>query len=105
MVQAVGRGSSRHLKSARQGMQRIEPVEFMRTMVSTSMPCVLVAALFGLGSPTHSRDRPFDGDWRFLRGDAPDAEKPDFSDFDWHAIHVPQDWSIKDIPLLRARSR
>src|SRR5438132_13342110 len=37
----------------------------------------------------------FDGDWRFLKGDAPGAEKPDFDDAPWRKLDVPHDWSIE----------
>ena len=30
-----------------------------------------------------SRDRTFDSDWRFLRGDVPGAEKPTLNDSQW----------------------
>ena len=38
---------------------------------------------------------PFDADWRFLKADAPRAEKPDFDDAAWRALSVPHDWSIE----------
>ena len=38
---------------------------------------------------------PFDGNWRFLKGDAPGAEKPDFDDTAWRTLSVPHDWSIE----------
>jgi beta-galactosidase len=37
----------------------------------------------------------FDGDWRFLKADAPGAEKPDFDDAAWRKLNVPHDWSIE----------
>src|SRR5438128_10227919 len=37
----------------------------------------------------------FDSDWRFLKGDAPGAEKPDFDDSAWRELNVPHDWSIE----------
>src|SRR5260370_8531241 len=37
----------------------------------------------------------FDSDWRFLKGDAPGAEKPDFDDSAWRKQNVPHDWSIE----------
>jgi beta-galactosidase len=49
----------------------------------------------------------FDADWRFLKGDARDAEKPEFDDAAWRKLDVPHDWSIegpfdKDNPTGRA---
>ena len=37
----------------------------------------------------------FDPDWRFLKADAPGAEKPDFDDASWRSLRVPHDWSIE----------
>ena len=37
----------------------------------------------------------FDPDWRFLKGDAPGAEKPAFDDAAWRKLEVPHDWSIE----------
>jgi beta-galactosidase len=37
----------------------------------------------------------FDQDWRFLKADAPGAEKPEFADAAWHTVTVPHDWSIE----------
>ncbi len=45
------------------------------------------------------RDRPFDSDWRFLRGDAPGAEQRSFDDSHWRTLDVPHDWSIEDLPV------
>lgn len=39
--------------------------------------------------------RPFDAEWRFLKGDATNAEKPEFDDSAWQKIDVPHDWSIE----------
>jgi beta-galactosidase len=35
-------------------------------------------------------------DWRFYRGDAPDAEAAGFDDSAWRRLDVPHDWSIED---------
>src|SRR5947209_15766271 len=39
--------------------------------------------------------RYFDNDWRFLKGDAPGAERPEFDDSAWRKVDVPHDWSIE----------
>jgi beta-galactosidase len=44
------------------------------------------------------RDRSFDSDWRFLRGDAPNAGSLECDDSDWRQLDVPHDWSIEDLP-------
>ncbi|HPU55947.1 MAG TPA: glycoside hydrolase family 2 TIM barrel-domain containing protein [Verrucomicrobiota bacterium] len=49
-------------------------------------------------SPAGLRDRLFDADWRFFRGDAPGAESPEFDDSQWRRLDVPHDWSVEDLP-------
>ncbi len=44
------------------------------------------------------RDQSFDDGWRFLRGDAPGADRPAFDDTGWRTLDVPHDWSIEDLP-------
>ncbi|MGA2174246.1 MAG: glycoside hydrolase family 2 TIM barrel-domain containing protein [Verrucomicrobiota bacterium] len=36
----------------------------------------------------------FDDDWRFFKGDAEGAERPELSDAGWQAVRLPHDWSI-----------
>jgi beta-galactosidase len=38
----------------------------------------------------------FDFDWRFTRGDFPEAYQTDFDDSKWQQIDVPHDWAILD---------
>lgn len=45
-----------------------------------------------------SRNRPFDNDWKFYRGDIPGAENPSFDDSKWRLLDLPHDWSIEDLP-------
>src|ERR1041385_3190050 len=44
------------------------------------------------------REVSFDGGWRFLRGDATGAERPEIDDAGWRTLDVPHDWSIEDLP-------
>ena len=49
----------------------------------------------------------FDAGWRFLKNDAPGAERPDFDDSAWRGLDLPHDWSIegpfeKDNPTARS---
>ncbi|HEX3083707.1 MAG TPA: beta galactosidase jelly roll domain-containing protein, partial [Pyrinomonadaceae bacterium] len=37
----------------------------------------------------------FDSGWLFLKGDAPGAEKNEFTDSSWRKLDVPHDWSIE----------
>ena len=36
----------------------------------------------------------FDGNWRFYKGDADDAETPTFDDSQWTLLRLPHDWAI-----------
>ncbi len=38
---------------------------------------------------------PLDLAWRFLKADAPGAEKPEFPDSGWRSVRVPHDWGIE----------
>ena len=38
---------------------------------------------------------PFDKGWRFMKGSADGAEKPDYDDAAWRKLDVPHDWSIE----------
>ena len=40
----------------------------------------------------------FDFGWRFHKGGALGAEKPDFDDSQWRKVDLPHDWSIEDLP-------
>ncbi len=40
----------------------------------------------------------FDADWRFLRGNAEQAELTGFDNSSWRLLDLPHDWSIEDIP-------
>ncbi len=44
------------------------------------------------------REQPFDSGWRFFRGDAAGAERPEFDDSKWRTLDLPHDWSVEDLP-------
>jgi beta-galactosidase len=33
--------------------------------------------------------------WKFIKGDTPDASRPDFDDSGWRTVNLPHDWSIE----------
>jgi len=41
------------------------------------------------------RRQSFDEGWRFFKGEASGAEKPEFADSQWRAIRLPHDWAIE----------
>lgn len=48
--------------------------------------------------PDTPRDRLFNEDWLFHRGDVEGAQAPDFDDSTWRKLDLPHDWSIEPIP-------
>src|ERR1051325_7227455 len=38
----------------------------------------------------------FNDGWRFFKGDAPGAERPDFQDAQWTQLQLPSGWAIED---------
>lgn len=56
----------------------------------------VVLALVAAGAAGESRITiSFDPGWRFLKADAPGAERPEFDDNTWRVLRVPHDWSIE----------
>ena len=49
------------------------------------------------------REQPFDGNWRFLRGDGEGLASPSFHDRAWRNLDLPHDWSIEDLPRSSPR--
>src|ERR1700735_4907622 len=37
----------------------------------------------------------FDRQWKFIKGDAADADSPQFDDRSWRTLDLPHDWSIE----------
>jgi beta-galactosidase len=58
----------------------------------------LVSALHAQSQPASSAARireSFDFGWKFLKGDAPGAQQPEFADSPWRSVDLPHDWSIE----------
>src|ERR1035437_1987402 len=58
----------------------------------------LVSALHAQSQPASSAARireSFDFGWKFLKGDAPGAQQPEFSDSPWRSADLAHDWSIE----------
>lgn len=47
---------------------------------------------------TDRREQPFDGNWRFLRGDGEGLASLSLDDSSWRSLDLPHDWSIEDLP-------
>ena len=61
------------------------------------MSATLTATTQPVRCELRSRQR-FDFDWRFHRGDVPDAQRPDLDDSAWRELNLPHDWSIELAP-------
>ena len=69
-----------------------------RSPTTRALVLVVIALLIGQSASAAAAVRvstSFDSDWRFLKSDAPGAEKPDFDDASWRKLDVPHDWSIE----------
>jgi len=60
------------------------------------MTCWL--ALWRLAMMADSERINFDFNWRFMEGDAPSAEQPDYDDGGWIAVDLPHDWDACKTP-------
>ncbi len=72
-------------------------------MIESTLRRICVAGLFAVGvcaaasavPVTGARRVNFDDGWRFFKGAAPGAEKPDFNDAAWRELRLPHDWAIE----------
>lgn len=71
-----------------------------RNLIKNACLLLLITICFSCGnnskktSPRQKNN--FDFDWKFTKGDFPEANKVDFDDSKWQAIDVPHDWAISD---------
>ena len=66
----------------------------MQRILSLLLPAVLLAACQGV--PEASRKESFfNDDWKFFKGDEPDAFLPGYDDSEWRSVDLPHDWSIE----------
>ncbi len=56
--------------------------------------CCCSAQTWGTEPSLGARRVSFDGDWRFHRGDASHAERPETADAEWQRVRLPHDWAI-----------
>jgi len=65
----------------------------MRTRLILLLSCsiLVVSAGIALGQ---RRQISFNDNWRFAKGEQPDAAAVDFDDSDWQSVHLPHDWAI-----------
>ncbi len=59
---------------------------------------LLFSAMLAAAAPIqigNQRRLSFNDGWRFFKGDAPGAERPDFADSAWAPVRLPHDWAIE----------
>ncbi len=68
-----------------------------RLRITTAFVLLLSALALAQGQTRASArvTTSFDSDWRFFKGDASGAERPEFDDAAWRRLDVPHDWSIE----------
>lgn len=59
------------------------------------IPCFIACSENSQQSSPRQKEN-FDFDWKFSKGDFPEAKEIDFDDSKWQQIDVPHDWSILD---------
>ena len=73
----------------------------MGRATSSCLSALVLVALAAGPSAARAKAAPrraidLDKEWRFLRSDAPGAEKPDFDDRKWTRVNVPHTWNAQD---------
>jgi beta-galactosidase len=66
----------------------------LRALLASALLCSAAGATTAV-APTSDRRQSFNESWRFLKGDAPGAEAPAFSDAAWRDVRLPHDWAIE----------
>jgi beta-galactosidase len=70
----------------------------MRSFLAAGLCLVagsMVAASVTSVTASGERRQNFNEGWRFFKGEAPGAEKPDFADSQWRTVRLPHDWAIE----------
>jgi beta-galactosidase len=71
----------------------------INVMLRFSIPALLFVFMFSCSSsnqetPGNAWDTTFSFDWKFAKGDNPDAVNVDFDDTTWENVNLPHDWAI-----------
>jgi beta-galactosidase len=78
-------------------LRRIEVMAISVIAMSTFAMSVAAATTPQLAAVRISGERRvnFDANWRFYKGEAEGAQKPDFDDSNWRLLRLPHDWAIE----------
>src|SRR6476646_1376783 len=78
-------------------LRRIEVMAMSVVTLSALTTSVIAATTPQLAPVRISGERRvnFDANWRFYKGEAEGAEKPEFDDSNWRLLRLPHDWAIE----------
>ena len=68
----------------------------VQLIILISLPALILASCMNAGRDEPRQKINFDFEWKFSKGDFPEARNADFDDGDWELLDVPHDWSIND---------
>src|SRR6185369_7438572 len=84
-------------------MSKPDSLSRRRLLVQAVGGAALLSAMQSMGSgvaqtqpesQTRIREN-FDFGWKFIKGDSPGAQQPQFADAAWRPVDLPHDWSIE----------
>jgi len=71
-------------------------VDRRRFLASLAAPALLARRSSAAADAARPRERlPFNDGWRFFKGEAEGAERPEFRDSAWREVRLPHDWAIE----------
>ena len=76
--------------------RRIKIIAMTKLVLGAALCAVMGPALFAATAVTPGNQRrvSFNEGWRFFKGEAQGAERPDFQDGAWTQVRLPHDWAI-----------
>lgn len=80
-------------------------IKSMKRQLLWLLAAILVASCISKKPDLSNRDRNFDSEWKFIRGNVAEAEMESFNDSKWRAIDLPHDWSIEDLPAVNGKKQ
>jgi len=66
-----------------------------RFLLTASLALLNLVTPLAYGQSQNREVMNFDNDWKFMKGDFPDAMDLDFDDSSWRELDLPHDWSIE----------
>lgn len=85
-------------------MKNVHPILFFSLLLALFSGCRIEkqadnnSTLEFIAPTNTARNRLFDSNWKFCKGEVADAQNPAFDDSQWRTLDLPHDWSIEDLP-------